>query len=68
MALHPDGNTLATGCQDGVIRLWDLGRGVMTQEMPDHGSSIRALCFSADGRRLASGASDGRAILWHVGP
>jgi WD40 repeat protein len=68
MALHPDGNTLATGCQDGVIRLWDLGRGVMTQEMPDHGSSIRALCFSTDGRRLASGASDGRAILWHVGP
>jgi WD40 repeat protein len=69
MALHPDGRTLATGCQNGRISLWDLDRRVMTQELFDHGeNSVRSLCFSADGRLLASGASGGAALLWHLVP
>lgn len=64
LSLSPDGKTLASGYQDGIIHLWDLetsGKTVLT----GHENIICSLGFSPDGKTLASGSrSDVR--IWDV--
>ena len=67
MALTADGRTLATGTQEGPIRIWDLvEREKPPIELKGHQSLVRCLCFSRDGKTLISGSSDGTVRLWHA--
>ena len=64
----PDGQILATGGDDDVIRLWDLRTGhSLDPPLTGHTANIRDLAFSPDGRLLASGSFDDTVILWDVG-
>jgi WD40 repeat protein len=66
VVLSPDGKTVATGCTDGSVRLWDRASGVARLLPARHGKRITALAFSPDGARLASGSADHTAHLWDV--
>ena len=71
LAISPDGQTLASGDDVGLIRLWDLRDGFPLPTLKGHSQSIRRLVFSADGRLLTSvGQTDGHAgtevVLWEV--
>jgi WD40 repeat protein len=65
-AFDPSGARVATGGDDGTVRLWDTATGAA------HGSPLRAtgpvlaVAFSPDGRTLLSGSLDGGAQLWDV--
>ena len=63
----PDGQLLASGSDDRMVRIWDVSSGQYL-DLPGHTDVVRSVAFSPDGRILASGSgSDERTVrLWDV--
>ncbi|MBA9002272.1 WD40 repeat domain-containing serine/threonine protein kinase [Thermomonospora cellulosilytica] len=66
VAFAPDGRLLATGGEDGRVRLVDVTGRRQVAALAGHGHAVLAVAFSPDGRLLASGGHDGTVILWDV--
>lgn len=64
VAFSPDGRQLAFASKDGIVKVWDAGRGRQITTLAGPGSEVTSLVFSVDGSRLASGGSDGAVKLW----
>ena len=50
----PDGRTLATGCADGQVALWDVATGQAKAHLGRYAIGVGSVRFSPDGKRLAS--------------
>lgn len=66
MAFHPDPAFMATGHDDGVVRLWDAAGHHLVREFRAHKRPLSALAFSADGSLLASAGEDKLIAIWQV--
>jgi WD40 repeat protein/transcriptional regulator with XRE-family HTH domain len=66
LAYSPDGTTLAIGCANGAVKLWQVGTTFEGQilECLGHTNLIATVAFSPDGSILASGSADGTIRLW----
>jgi WD40 repeat protein len=65
IAFSPDGNTLATVCEDGNLTLWHPRtlaiKGILHSVLP----GLHSVGFSPDGRRIVAGSNGKEAIkIW----
>lgn len=59
----PDGQYLATGCYDGVARVWD-NLGNLKCTLKEHTGPVFSLKWSRKSNFVLSGSYDRRAIVW----
>ena len=64
LTFTPNGEMLASGSDDGTIRLWDSSTG--TQLLSLSSEKTNSLAFSMDGKTLASVSNFSQIQLWNI--
>jgi WD40 repeat protein len=60
----PNGRCVATGSDDGMVKVWDAESGRALNSLEGHGDAVNSVAWSPDGWRLASGADDSTVRVW----
>jgi WD40 repeat protein len=67
LAWAPKGGRLASGSQDGTVRLWRPNATVPERTMTDPGAAVRLVAWSPGGTRVAGVPDEGKAVcIWEV--
>ena len=64
LAFAPNDRTLAAGCENHDVILWDVDSGKRLQTFSGHSDSPWGIAFSKDGQRMASLSLDGVLHIW----
>ncbi|PKK54866.1 hypothetical protein CI102_432, partial [Trichoderma harzianum] len=59
-----DGDTIASGSEDGLICLWEGKTGILRREIRGHEDFIRCINFSQDSKALVSTSDDETVRVW----
>lgn len=57
---------VASGCIDGMVRIWDSLSGECARTLSGHGDVVQSLAIFADGNSIISGSSDGSARVFDI--
>jgi WD40 repeat protein len=58
VAVSPDGARAAVACEDGSVRVWELGTGQLLQTITGHAAAAVGVGFLSDGQTIASASLD----------
>lgn len=64
VAVSSDGQTIASGSEDGTVRLWHRSSGQSVMTLHGHTHAVWSVAFSLDGCTLVSASLDGTIRLW----
>lgn len=67
VAYAQDGETLASGDENGIVRLWDVSSEQARATLQEHGERVLSVAFSPTGEVLASASGDETARVWDAG-
>ena len=65
LAFSPEGRRLASGCDGGTIKIWDVARGALLAGPIQRGGAIAGMAFLDDGETLAVASEDGQVEFWN---
>jgi WD40 repeat protein len=69
VAFSPDGKLIATGADDGSVRLYDVSDPAHPRPLTSEhasGSPVYTVAFAPDGATVAAASTDNLVRLWHV--
>ena len=65
VAANAMGTELASGSQDGTVRVWNVMAGNAVRQM-NHGGPVEAIAIRGDGQRIASVSANNSTKLWNA--
>ena len=60
----PDGQLVAAGGFDNLVRIWSVEDGELVQILEGHTAEVRSVSFSSDGQTIVTASGDGQVKLW----
>lgn len=66
VAISPNGQFVAAGSLDTVVRIWDVATGTLLERLRGHRDSVYSVAFTPDGKGLVSGSLDKTLKYWDV--
>ncbi|KAF7327431.1 Chromatin associated protein [Mycena kentingensis (nom. inval.)] len=66
VAISPDGNLVAAGCVDALVRVWSVATGSLVDILRGHQNSVHSVVFARDGAEVVSGALDNTIRVWDL--
>jgi WD40 repeat protein len=66
LVLSENGQLLAAGHEDGVVKIWNVGQARPLVTAWGHRGAVKSLAFSPDASRLVTAGADSFAIVWSV--
>jgi WD40 repeat protein/tRNA A-37 threonylcarbamoyl transferase component Bud32 len=67
LSFSPDGRTLASGADDGTVRLWNVATGQELYTLIDDADSVNSVAFEPDGNGLVTCITKGsvkQTVMW----
>jgi molecular chaperone DnaK (HSP70) len=66
IAVNPNGQSLASGSEDGAIGVWNLQTGQMLHRLDGHKGGVYTVAICPDRQTLLSGGADGTIRMWNA--
>ncbi|MHA1281010.1 MAG: WD40 repeat domain-containing protein [Promethearchaeota archaeon] len=64
--VSPDNKLIATGSENGEIKLWTLKQGELIKNIKGHKRHVFSVKFAPNGKHLLSCSSDGTIKIWDI--
>lgn len=64
IAINEASDTLASGGNSGIIKVWSLPEGQQIAQWQAHDGSVNGIVFLPDGETLVSAGYDGEVVAW----
>ena len=66
VVISPNGQYVAAGSMDAVVRIWDVSTGQLVEKLRGHRNCVYSVAFTPDGKGLVSGSLDKTLKFWDL--